>query len=85
MAHNVRASFRNRLQTPHLVIIEFVLRELSEVVTAGKMLCLSLSTNYINGKSNFLHHQQILFDLKDDKAIKSHGSTICRCLKKLEK
>lgn len=84
-AHNIGASFRNRLRTPRLVIIEFVLHELSETATAGKMLHLSLSPNYINIKSDYLRYQQIPFDLKDNKAIRNHGSTMRRCLKEFEK
>ena len=37
-AHNIGASFRNSLRTPRLLIIEFVLRELSDTGTAGQML-----------------------------------------------
>lgn len=84
-AHNIGASFRNRLRTPRLVIIEFVLQELSKTSTAGEMLRLSLAPNYIKTKNDFLHFQKIPFDLKNNAAIKKHGSTMRGHLRKLRR
>ena len=83
-AHNIGASFRNRLRTPRLLIIEFVLRELEESGTAGQMLHLSLKPNYIKEKKRSLYHVKVLFDLKNSRAISRHQSTVLSHLEKIK-
>ena len=85
MAHNIGATFRNRIRTPRLLIIEFILAELSDTGTAGKMLHMSLASNYVSSKKDFLHHIRILFDLENEDAIKKHAKTIREKLRKVDK
>lgn len=83
-AHNITNSISNRLRSPRLVIIEFVLDELSGIGSAGQMLYLSLFPNYV--KKGDLHHEKISFDLKNEQATSVHIASMpkrVRALKKL--
>lgn len=78
MSHNVTATVKNRLRTPQLVIIEFVLEEVSDTARAGEMLYLSLISNYTKDKQRDIRHEKIIFDLKNDKAIQGHQSSVSK-------
>jgi hypothetical protein len=82
-SHNVKSSIKNRLKTPRLVIIEFVLGELPDTGSSGHMLYLSLFPNYINKRD--LHFEQIRFDLKNDKAIQDHMDEVSKKVGELRK
>jgi len=81
-SHNVTATFKNRLRTPRLVIIEFVLEELPVVGTPGQMLHLSLLPNYTSAAD--LHHETIRFDIKNDEAFCKHGAFVSDRVGKLK-
>ena len=72
VSHNMTATIKNRLRTPRLVIIEFLLEELSDTGHTGRMLHLSLSSNYTMEKQKDIHLERITFDLKNEKARIDH-------------
>jgi hypothetical protein len=83
-AHRPANPLKQRIRTPHLVIIELVLKQLPSLGTPGQFLHLSLAQSYIVA-SERLHHELIRFDLPSEKAIKTHAKemrTIVRRLKK---
>jgi len=84
-SHNVTPTIKNRLRTPRLVIIEFVLEDLFDVGSAGQMLYLSLAPNYINDNRKNIHHECIRFNLKNQKVINNHGRSVLRKLKAMQK
>lgn len=61
-AHNPAQPRRQRIRSPHLVIIEFVLNELPHMGTTGQLLHLSLAPNYQVDPEKF-HHELIIFDV----------------------
>lgn len=83
-SHNVTPTIKNRLRTPRLVIIEFVLDELSDVGSAGQMLYLSLVPNYTRDTRHNIRHESIKFDLKNDKATATHMKSVSKKLKNLQ-
>lgn len=83
VAHNVKATVKNRLKTPRLVIVEFILNELPKTGSAGQLLHLSLSPNYIPNPHH-LHHEQIPFDVKDDNALAEHKANVLERIKTLK-
>lgn len=84
-SHNVTATVKNRLRTPRLAIIEFILDELSETGNTGKMLHLSLVSNYPSEKRGDLHHEVIRFNLHNDKAIGEHQAFVKKRVGELRK
>jgi hypothetical protein len=76
-SHNIQPSIQNRLRTPRLVIIEFILEGLPDVGTPGQMLYLSLAPNYISEK--------IRFDLKNDTAVRKHIKAVSERVKAMKK
>ena len=62
-AHNPPGALKQRVRTPSLVIIEFVLDGLSHVGTSGQLLYLSLVQNYTAALT--LHHELIFFDVNE--------------------
>ena len=82
-SHNVTASFKNRLRTPRLVIIEFILEELPDVGSPGQMLHLSLLPNYTSAKD--LHHEKVRFDIKNSKALDKHQASVSKRVEKLRR
>jgi hypothetical protein len=83
-SHNIQPSIKNRLQTPRLVIIEFILKGLPDVGTLGQMLYLSLAPNYIGEKTRLLH-KKIQFDLKNDAAVRKHIKAVPARVKAIKK
>jgi hypothetical protein len=83
-SHNIQPSIQNRLRTPRLVIIEFILEGLPDVGTPGQMLYLSLAPNYIGEKTRLLH-EKIRFDLKNDTAVQKHIKAVSERVKAMKK
>lgn len=71
-AHNIRPAIKNRLRTPRLVIIEFILAELSDVSSTGQLMYSSLLTNYAREDRSTIHYEAIVFDLGSRRAINKH-------------
>lgn len=84
-AHNIPANIKSRLRTPRLVIIEFVLNELSDVGSTGELLYLSLVTSYTQENRKSIHYERIGFDLKNDRAIGKHMAYVSKRVRELEK
>lgn len=82
-SHNIRPSFKNRLRTPRLVIIEFMLAELRESGSSGEILSMSLSSNYIYIED--LRYEKIRFDLKNSEAIQSHTNYMSEKVEELKR
>jgi hypothetical protein len=80
-SHNITATFKIRLRTPRLVIIEFILEELPDVGSPGQMLYLSLLPNYTS--ENDLRHEKIRFDLKNTKVVEEHTASVSDRVKRL--
>jgi hypothetical protein len=74
-AHNVTATVKNRLKTPRLAIIEFILEGLPTTGSAGQLLHLSLAPNYTQNPQD-LHYEQVAFDIKDAAAQDNHQVTV---------
>ena len=53
---------KQRVRSPRLVIIEFVLDDLSHMGTTGQLLYLSLAQNYVVAPGR-LHHELIFFEI----------------------
>ena len=83
-SHNVTPTIKNRLRTPHLVTIEFVLDNLWDIGSAGQMLFLSLAPNYIGSNRQNIHHECIQFNLKNGRAIKNQLVSVLKRLQKLQ-
>lgn len=81
-AHNPAYGRKQRVNTPHLAIIEFVLDQLPHVGTAGQLLYLSLIPNYILAPSR-LHHELIFFNINNSGTLKDHSKRMCEAAKKL--
>src|SRR5882757_8293167 len=73
-AHNMTSTILNQLWTPRLVILEFILKDLSNIGTVGQLLHLSLLPNYTRESRDSLHHEQIIFDLNSNQEISDHVS-----------
>lgn len=83
-AHNIANPRKQRIKTPHLVIIEFVLDQLPHVGTAGELLYLSLTPNYQATPAK-LYHELIFFNISDGKELGKHIKHMARVAKKLQK
>lgn len=84
-SHNVTSTIKNRLRTPRLVIIEFVLDSLWDIGSAGQMLFLSLAPNYVGSNRKNIHHECIRFNFKNGKAIENQPVSVLKRLRKLQK
>lgn len=82
-AHNPAGPLKQRVKTPRLVIIEFVLDELPHVGTAGQLLHLSLVQNYMVEPSK-LHHELIFFEVAPT-CLDEHAARMAKIVKELEK
>ena len=82
-SHNIRPGINNRVKTPHLVIIEFMLAELREPGSSGEILSMSLSSNYVYLED--LHYKKIRFDLKNSEAIQSHMNYMSEKVEELKR
>ena len=65
VVQNLGTTVKNWVKTPKLVIVEFILDVLPKTGSAGQLLYLSLAPNYEQNPHD-LHHEPILFNLKDD-------------------
>ena len=81
-AHHPANPLKQRVKTPSLVIIEFVLAQLPTVGTAGQLLRLSLQQSYI-AAPNRLHHEVIPFDLPTLKNQEKHAKKVAKIVNKL--
>jgi hypothetical protein len=81
-AHNPANARKQRIKTPKLIIIEFVLDGLPHVGTAGHMLYLSLAQNYMVEPSK-LHHELIFFDTGT--GLDEHTARMLEIVKELQK
>lgn len=84
MAHNPTTPRKQRVQTPSLVIIEFVLGQLPHLGTAGQLLHLSLMQNYVVEPER-LHYEVIKFELNSSDALKTHNKYVRGVVKELGK
>ena len=82
-SHDIRPGTNNRVKTPHLVIIEFMLAELHEPGSSGEILSMSLSSNYIYLED--LHYEKIQFDLKHSGAIQLHMNYMSEKVEELKR
>jgi hypothetical protein len=71
-AHNIAPKIKNRLRTPRLVIIEFILEELLDNGSVGQQLYWSLASNYTKDNRKSICYEQISFNLKNDVVIQGH-------------
>ena len=83
-SHSTAPSLKARFQTPHLVIIEFILDELLDVGSTGQMLYMSLTPNYLKNKED-IHLEKIRFNLKNEDAILDHIQHVSDRVKELKK
>ena len=82
-SHNLQPTVKNRLQTLHLLILEFALEELPGEGSPGQTLYLSLFQNYFNKKD--LHFERIQFNLKNKRARVDHVKYVFGRVKELKK
>ena len=82
-SHNTAPSLKARFQTPHLVIIEFILDELLDVRSTGQMLYMSLTPNYLKNKED-IHLEKIQFNLKNEDAVLDHIQHVSDRVKELK-
>lgn len=83
-AHNPPSPRKQRIRSPRLAIIEFVLKQLPQEGTAGQLLYYSLASNYKEGQTK-PHHEIIPFDISNGDEMNEHTSKISRIVKGLEK
>ena len=83
-AHNPTTPRKQRVRTPSLVIIEFVLGQLPRMGTAGQLLHLSLMQNYTVEPSR-LHYEEVIFELNSPGAIEKHTKQVVKLVDRLQK
>jgi len=83
-AHNPANACKQRVKTPSLVIIEFVLDQLPHIGTAGQLLYLSLTQNYMVTPSK-LHHKLIFFDISSTDQLDGHAARVSKIVEGLHK
>lgn len=84
VAHIPTTPRKQRVKTPSLVIIEFVLGQLPHLGTAGQLLHLSLMQNYVVEPER-LHYEVIKFELNSPDAVKTHNKYVVGVVKELVK
>ena len=77
-AHTTTYTFKNHLKTPRMVILKFVLEDLSDSANISGVLYLSLLCNYTKDKREALHHEKIIFNLSNDGAIANHEKLVSK-------
>ena len=82
VAHNPANTLKQRMKTPSLVIIEFVLGTLPHIGTTGEVLRLSLAQNY-SVTPHKLHHELIFFDINDADQLEEHTAHVSDTVKRL--
>ena len=83
-AHNPANAWKQRVRTPSLVIVEFVLDQLPHFGTAGQLLHLSLAQNYIVTPSK-LHHELIFFHIGGQDQLSQHNTHTVKVVEELQK
>lgn len=83
-AHNPTTPRKQRVRTPSLVIIEFVLGQLPHMGTAGQLLHLSLMQNYAVDRSR-LHYEEVVFELGSQGALEKHSKDVGKLVSRLRK
>jgi len=83
-AHNPANSRKQRVRTPSLVIIEFVLDQLPKAGTPGALLHLSLVQNYVV-EPDKLHHELIPFNIGGQDQLDRHIEHMAKTVKALKK
>lgn len=83
-AHRQANPLKQRVKTPSLVIIEFVLAQLPSIGTAGQLLYLSLAQSYIATPGR-LHHELICFDLPRPCDLHRHPNRMTKIVSELQK
>lgn len=83
-AHNPASARKQRIQSPSLVIIEFVLDSLSHVGTAGQLLHLLLMQGYV-AVPHRLHHKMIPFNIGSLGDLGKHASHMAKIVQELQK
>lgn len=84
MAHNATTPRKQRVRTPSLVIIEFILDQLPHMGTAGQLLHLSLMQNYV-AEPGRLHYEEVSFELNSSDALEKHTKQMGKVARKLGK
>ena len=82
--HNPANACKQRVKTPSLVIIEFVLDQLPHTGTAGQLLYLSLAQNYMVTPSK-LHHELIFFDISSTDQLDDYAAQVSKITEGLHK
>ena len=83
-AHNPANSRKQRVRTPPLVIIEFVLDQLPKAGTAGALLHLSLLPNYMV-EPDKLCHELIFFNIGGQDQLGRHLEHMAKTVMELKK
>ena len=83
-AHNPANARQQRVKTPFLIIIEFVMDQLPHIGTTGQLLHLSLAQNYIPTPEK-LHHELIFFEGASTTHLASHTAKVLKAVKKFRK
>jgi hypothetical protein len=74
---------RQRVRSPQLAIIEFVLDDLPHIGTTGQLLYLSLAQNYVVAPDR-LHHELIFFEI-DPNNLGKHTKRMSEIVEGLQK
>jgi hypothetical protein len=82
-ATNPEGPRRQRVRSPRLVIIEFVLDDLPHIGTTGQLLYLSLAQNYVVAPDR-LHHELIFFEI-DPNNLGKHTERMSKIVEGLQK
>lgn len=82
-AHNPANPRKQRVRSPRLVIIEFVLNDLSHMGTTGQILQLTLAQNYVATQDR-LHHELIFFEINPNN-LDDHTSRMSKIMEELQK
>jgi hypothetical protein len=83
-AHNPTTPRKQRVRTPSLVIIEFVLGQLPHMGTAGQLLHLSLMQNYAVEPGR-LHYEEVVFELNTPGALEKHTKEVVKLVGRVKK
>ena len=83
-AHNPANARKQRIKTPSLIIIEFVLDQLPHIGTAGQLLYLSLAQNYTPTPAK-LHHELIFFEHASAEHGASHATQVSKAVRQFRK
>lgn len=83
-AHNPANARKQRIKTPSLIIIEFVLDQLLHIGTAGQLLYLSPAQNYTPTPAK-LHHELIFFEHASAEHGASHATRVSKAVRQFRK